>query len=98
MNKIDWFVRLYCRKGFDLAIQVGSYKDKSLNQKILFKGKRCIVGARDYLAKRDAVRTPQRIKQPRPIERNAKPSGFPIMRVIERDDRLLAVLDLVVPS
>lgn len=35
---------------------------------------------------------------PRPIERNAKQSGFPIMQVIERDNHLLAVLDLVLPG
>lgn len=34
----------------------------------------------------------------RPIERNAEHSGFPIMRVIERGDHLLAVLDLVMPG
>ena len=45
--------------GFDLAIQVGSNKDKSFDHKTLFEGKRCIVGARTYLAKRGAVHTPQ---------------------------------------
>lgn len=35
--------------------------------------------------------------KPRPITRNANPTGFPVMRVIERDNRLLAVLDLVLP-
>ena len=36
--------------------------------------------------------------KPRPIERNTKSSGFPVMRVIERDGQLLAVLDLILPS
>lgn len=35
---------------------------------------------------------------PRPIKRNTKESGFPQMRIIERGDRLVGVLDLVVPT
>lgn len=35
---------------------------------------------------------------PRPIGRNAKETGFPKMRIIERNDRLVASLDLVVPG
>jgi hypothetical protein len=35
--------------------------------------------------------------KPRTIERNAKPSGFPIMSVMERDGQMLAVLDLMLP-
>ncbi len=35
---------------------------------------------------------------PRPIKRNAKETGFPRMRIIERGDRLVGVLDLVVPT
>lgn len=35
---------------------------------------------------------------PRPISRSTSNTGFPIMRVQERGDRLLATLDLIVPS
>lgn len=35
---------------------------------------------------------------PRPITRSTKQTGFPIMRVQERGDRLLATLDLIVPA
>lgn len=35
---------------------------------------------------------------PRPIARSTKSQGFPIMRVQERDDRLLATIDLIVPA
>ena len=35
---------------------------------------------------------------PRPIRRNTGATGFPQMRIIERGDRLLGVLDLVVPT
>lgn len=35
---------------------------------------------------------------PRPITRSTKSSGFPIMRIHERGDKLLATLDLVVPT
>ena len=35
---------------------------------------------------------------PRPIKRNTRKSGFPIMNVVERNNQLLATLDLVVPS
>lgn len=34
----------------------------------------------------------------RPIERNVEQSGFPLMKVIERGEHLVAVLDLAVPS
>jgi len=34
----------------------------------------------------------------RPIKRNTKQSGFPLMEVIEKGDKLLAVLDLAVPA
>lgn len=36
--------------------------------------------------------------KPRPIKRSTKPTGFPIMRVQERGNRLLATLDLMVPG
>ncbi len=35
---------------------------------------------------------------PRPITRSTKSTGFPVMRVQERGDRLLATLDLMVPA
>lgn len=35
---------------------------------------------------------------PRPITRSTKSMGFPVMNVVERDDRLLASMDLVVPE
>lgn len=35
---------------------------------------------------------------PRPITRSTKSAGFPIMRIHERGERLLATLDLVVPT
>lgn len=35
---------------------------------------------------------------PRPISRSTSNTGFPIMQVQERGDRLLATLDLIVPS
>lgn len=35
---------------------------------------------------------------PRPISRSTKSTGFPIMRVLERGPRMLATLDLIVPS
>lgn len=35
---------------------------------------------------------------PRPISRSTDSTGFPIMRVQERGDRLLATLDLIVPA
>lgn len=34
----------------------------------------------------------------RPISRNTKPSGFQNMQIVERGDRLVAVMDLVVPT
>jgi len=36
--------------------------------------------------------------EPRPITRSTKPTGFPVMRVQERGERLLATLDLMVPN
>lgn len=35
---------------------------------------------------------------PRPISRSTQSTGFPIMRVQERGDKLLATLDLIVPA
>jgi len=35
---------------------------------------------------------------PRPIQRSSDSTGFPVMRVQERGDRLLATLDLIVPT
>lgn len=35
---------------------------------------------------------------PRPIQRNTKQTEFPQIRIIERADRLVGVLDLIVPS
>ena len=43
---------------FDLAIQVGSNNDRALNRKTLFKGKRCIVGAKSYLSNCGPIQTP----------------------------------------
>ncbi len=34
----------------------------------------------------------------RPVSRSTKSMGFPIMNVVERENRLLASMDLVVPA
>lgn len=44
--------------GFDLAIQVGTQKSRSLNRKTLIEGKRCIVAAQSYLDKSGPIKNP----------------------------------------
>lgn len=36
--------------------------------------------------------------EPRPISRSTKRTGFPVMRIQERGERLLATIDLIVPT
>ncbi len=44
---------------FDLAIQVGSNKDRALNRQTLFKGGRCIVGSKNYLSTCGSIKNPK---------------------------------------